>query len=108
MQNEKAITGCRLLLEKLDKEEVIALASTVTHGLLKNKVTSSEGKWQRKYFVLFVMCRVAKGNTLTLICNILYAMRHLVKSIWTCFPVPQIVQFTVRPDVHRIICLIWV
>lgn len=45
MQNEKARTGCRHVLGKLDEPELIALASTVTQGLLKNKVTTSQGNF---------------------------------------------------------------
>lgn len=44
MQNEKAIAGIRHILSKLECEDIIALASTVTQGYLRNKLTTAKGK----------------------------------------------------------------
>lgn len=42
--NTRAQQGIREILSKLEDNELLNLAATVTQGLLKNKVESSDGK----------------------------------------------------------------
>lgn len=43
MQNSAQI---REILAKLDETELYSLVSTVTQGLLKNKINSTDGRWK--------------------------------------------------------------